>query len=399
MAIPFIHVQATGDHRTLGRAVGEAAREEIRASVAFFAEHFEAMTRGRLTFATAEEQAKVYAAHARRGLPQYVDELEGLAEGAGLPFSQLLVLNCGEEFTAVEPVAGEAGADGATAAPGVTGVADPSATADGATAQDEMSDASGSSARGSGDHCTAVAVASGGRHVVGHNMDWYVIDAPNNVLFDLTTPDGARVMGIAGAPYLLMLGMNSHGIGSVSNSVHSTDNRIGVPNTFVRRWTLEAATLEEARDRGLLAARARGTNHFLADTGGRLWDIETSATSNAFADHSDAGFMAHTNHYAAPAMAPFEGSRFEESRVRLATAERLLAEGVARGDDPVELATRVLRSHEPSPAQEICGHPNDAQDAADQVMTVGSMICDLDERRLYVCAGPPCENPYQVFSL
>ena len=26
----------------------------------------------------------------------------------------------------------------------------------------------------SGDHCTAVAVVAGGRHVVGHNMDWYV---------------------------------------------------------------------------------------------------------------------------------------------------------------------------------------------------------------------------------
>ena len=31
-------------------------------------------------------------------------------------------------------------------------------------------------------------------------MDWYVIDAPNNVLFDLTVPDGTRLLGIAGAP-------------------------------------------------------------------------------------------------------------------------------------------------------------------------------------------------------
>ena len=69
--------------------------------------------------------------------------------------------------------------------------------------------------------------------------------------------------------------------------------------------------------------------------------------------------MAHTNHYAAPAMAPFEGSRYAESRVRLATAERLLAEGLARGDDPVDLVARVLRSHEPAPAQAICGHPDE----------------------------------------
>ena len=32
-------------------------------------------------------------------------------------------------------------------------------------------------------------------------------------------------------------------------------------------------------------------------------------------------------------------------------------------------------------------------------MTVGSIICDLDERRLYVCAGPPCEADYEVFAM
>jgi len=373
VAIPFVYVQARGGYRELGRAVGEAARDQVRDSVAFFADNFAAMTKGRLTFAAAEAQAVAYAVHARRWLPQYVEELEGLAEGAGLPFSPLLVLNCGEEFTSDEPVAGEAPVAGHPSAGSAT-------------------------ARG-GDHCTAVAISAGGRHVVGHNMDWYAIDAVNNVLFDLTVPDGTRILGIAGAPYLLMLGMNSHGIGNVSNSVHSTDNRVGVPNAFVRRSALEAASLEDARDRGLLGARARGTNHVLGDTEGRLWDIETSATGSAFVDHSAAGFMAHTNHYAAAQMAPFEGSQHEESRVRLSTAEHLLAEGIARAVDPVELAARVLRCHQPSLDQAICGHADDSDAPADQVITVGSMICDLDERRAYVCAGPPCENPFQVFSL
>ncbi len=370
MPIPFVHVQAKGTYHDLGRAVGEAAREQVRASIAFFADNFSAMTAGRLTFAAAETQSAAYAAYADRWLPQYVDELRGLAEGAGVPLAQLLVLNCGEEFTAAEAAVGE--------------VEEAAARAGGAP---------------SGDHCTAVAIVSAGRHVVGHNMDWYVVDAVNNVLFDLTVPDGTRIMGIAGAPYLLMLGMNSHGVANVSNSVYSTDNRVGVPNAFVRRWSIEAPTLEEARSRGLLAARARGTNHFFADLAGRLWDLETSATGGAFVDHSRAGFMAHTNHYAAPEMAPYEGSRHEESRVRLGTADRMLAEGVARGDDPVELAARVLRCHAPAPGKAICGHPDESVPAAEQGMTVGSMICDLDERRLHVCAGPPCENPYQTYSM
>ena len=364
MAIPFVHVQAKGTHRELGRAVGEAARDQVAASVEFFRADFAAFTRGRLTFEDAELQAPAYGEAARRWLPQYVEELEGLAEASGVPFSRLLVLNCGEEFTSDEPVG---------VAPGRT--------------------------PHSGDHCTAVAVVKDGRHVVGHNMDWYVIDAVNNVLFDLTGPDGTRVMGLAGAPYLLMLGMNSHGIGNVSNSVHSNDNRIGVPNVFVRRSTLEARTLEEAREKGLLPSRARGTNQFFADTRGRLWDLETSATAFDLADHTAAGYMAHSNHYAAPAMQPYEGYGGGESEVRLATAERLLSEGLATDEDPVDLVARVLRTHEPSPADCVCGHPDTSLPPADQGMTVGSIICDLDERRLYACAGPPCENEYQVFEM
>lgn len=365
MAIPFVHVQAKGSYRELGRAVGEAAREQVQASVDFFRRDFTSMTGGRLTFEEAERQAGAYAEQARRWLPRYVEELEGLAEGASVPFDRLLVLNCGEEFTSDEQ----------PAVPPPPG-----------------------SPR-SGDHCTAVAVVAGGRHIVGHNMDWYVIDAVNNVLFDLTVPDGTRIMGLAGAPYLLMLGMNSHGIGNVSNSVHSNDDRIGVPNVFVRRSTLEARTLEEARDRGLLAARARGTNQFFADVGGRLWDLETSATAHALMDHTGVGFMAHTNHYVSPAMQPYEGYTGGESTVRISTAERLLAEGLAGGEDPVDLVARVLRTHEPSPAECICGHPEPDEAPADQGMTVGSLICDLDERRLYACAGPPCENEYQVFEM
>ena len=366
MAIPFVHVQARGSHRELGRAVGESAREQVRASVDFFREHFTSMTAGRLTFAEAERQAGAYAEQARRWLPDYVAELEGLAEGAHVAVGQLLVLNCGEEFTSAEQVGERPPAPRSPR---------------------------------SGDHCTAVAVVSGGRHIVGHNMDWYVIDAVNNVLFDLTVPDGTRIMGLAGAPYLLMLGMNSHGIGNVSNSVHSTDNCIGVPNVFVRRATLEARTLEDARDRGLLAARARGTNQFFADTGGRLWDLETSATAHALMDHTAAGFMAHTNHYDSADMKSYEGYGGGESVVRLSTAERLLAEGIAAGEDPLELVARVLRTHEPSLQECICGHPEPGQPPADQGMTVGSIICDLDERRVYACAGPPCENPYQVFEM
>ncbi len=366
MGIPFLHVEAEGSYREIGRQVGEASRELIASAISFYEEHFVGMSG--ITFAEAERQAREYLPQAEQYLPQYVEELEGMAEGAGLPFLKLLVPNCAEEFTCPSETA---------AAPSPHG-GDPAHRA------------------ASGHLCTAAAVSSGGRHIVGHNMDWYVVDMDKNVLFDLTFEDGTRVLTIAGVPYLPILGMNSHGLAYVGNSVYSNDNRLGVPNAFVRRWTLEARSIEEALDRATMPERARGSNHTFGDRAGRISDVETSASMHALIEGGS--WLAHTNHYVAETMLPFDGYHHPESRERLAIAERLLSEGVARGDDPVDLVMRVLRDHGNQP-DSICSHEDESAPVAERVTTVASMVCDLDEGRLYACAGPPCENEYHVFAL
>jgi len=383
VSIPFPHIVARGSHRQLGRAVGEGAREQIAAAVSFYEEHFEAMAG--ITFAEAERQSLEYLPYVKRHLPQYVDELEGMAEAAGLPFIKLLVPNCAEEFTC------PADADTQPSPHGGSGRPEPRASQGGASDVDEQSSPSG------GAHfCTGVAVSHAGRHVVGHNMDWYVVDADKNVLFDLTTLDGTRIVTIAGVPYLPILGLNSHGVACVGNSVYSNDNRHGVPNVFIRRWVLEAPSMEEAVARACFPVRARGTNYTLADADGRIWDLETSATGAVLIEGG--ATLAHTNHYVHPAMAVFEGSHKEESRRRLRQAEDELAAGVAQGEDPRDLVARVLALHDDGP-DAICGHPDETLPLADQVMTVASMVCDLDALRVEACAGPPCENEYRVFDV
>ncbi len=106
MAIPFPYIQARGSYRELGRAVGEGAREQIGAAIAFYEEHFAAMAG--IDFTEAERQALTYLPFAQRYLPQYVEELEGMAEGSGQPFVKLLVPNCAEEFTCPVDEAGAA---------------------------------------------------------------------------------------------------------------------------------------------------------------------------------------------------------------------------------------------------------------------------------------------------
>jgi isopenicillin-N N-acyltransferase-like protein len=371
MAVPFVHVQVRGSYRDIGRAVGEAARVQIEAAVEYYRTNFEAIAG--MGFAEALRRAQEYLAHARRCLPQLVEELEGMAEASGVPFDDLLVPNCAEELTS--PLHG--------GVPGGTASVDGAASAGGAHL------------------CTAVALSVGGRRVVGHNMDWYAVDLDKNVLFDVTVPDGTRFLTIAGVPYLPMLGMNSHGMANVSNSMYSKGNRIGLPNVFVRRWSVEARSIVEAAERALHPDRACGSNHLLADAAGAIIDIETAASAWAELDtrtDGDAAWLAHTNHYIAAAMAPHEGSTHEESRRRLRRAEELLAAGAAAGRDPVEVVAEVLRDHAGAP-DAICGHPPVGDSPPDTSITVGSMICDLASGRLLACAGPPCENPYRTFGL
>jgi isopenicillin-N N-acyltransferase-like protein len=361
-------------------------------------------------YSHAERRAAEYLPYARRCLPQYVEELEGMAEGSGQPFLDLLVPNCGEELTCT--------ADRST--PRLPGHRDP-AIAEAAVGETPGGDApagetAGQRSRLLAPGCTAVALSAEGRHLVGHNMDWYAVDLDKNVLFDVTGPDGTRFITIAGVPYLPILGLNSHGLGYVGNSLYSADARLGVPNVFVRRWVLDAAGVSAAQPRAMLQTRARGSNHLLADRAGVVCDIETSAGSAAVIDvsegdhllaglpgraeepHTDPGravACAHTNHYAHPDMLRYEGYWSGESRRRLRRAHALLAEGLRCGDNPIDLVARVLRDNAGG-ADAICSHVAD-NPRPDQSVTVASMICDLDEMQVRVCAGPPCANPYRTY--
>jgi isopenicillin-N N-acyltransferase-like protein len=236
---------------------------------------------------------------------------------------------------------------------------------------------------------------AGGRRIVAHNEDWFAGDAENNVLLRLTTADGTQILAVTSAVLLPPTGINSHGIAGGANTVYSNDNRVGVPNNLLRRWVLEAATLEEARDRCLLPERARGSNHLFGDAGGRIWDLETSGTAAALVE-ADVWY-AHANHSLSLEMSEYDLSSSVNSRTRTARAQALVQEGLARDDDAAVIAARVLADHE-NGENCICGHPDENDSPGEQEMTTASMIWDLDAMSVDVAFGPPCENEHVHFA-
>jgi isopenicillin-N N-acyltransferase-like protein len=365
LTLTFPCFDVAGSHREIGRQVGEGGRERVAASLAYYQETYEELAGMTLAEGTLQAQA-AFLPPARAYAPELIEQLEGLAEGAGVPFADLFLLNCGEEFTCPPEI--EPDAAGHPAAE-----------------------------RRAVEHCTSLAIMAGDRHVAGHNEDWYAGDAQNMVLVRATLPGGQRYVSMTCAAYLPFTGMTSSGTACSANTLYATDFRMrGVPNQLIVASLLLCSDLESAVACIGAAERGRGSNHLLADTRGRIWNVETSATDLAITEAS--GWYAHTNHYAAAKMQRFEGSPWEGSRKRLARANDLLRDGVERGDDPVELAARVLVDHE-NGVSSICGHSDPSEPEAERTLTTASMVWDLDERRVHVCAGPPCENERRSFSL
>ena len=360
MSIPFIEVEASGSHREIGRQIGETARELIVAGLAYYEQYHEAM--GGVSFALAQREALAYLPAARAALPGVVDELEGMAEGAGVPLARLLVPNLGEELTCNS---------------------DPGAATD--------------SLR-HGSHCTSVGVRAGGRCLLAHNEDWWAGDVDKNVLLRITTDDGTSILAMASACLLPPTGINSHGVATGGNTLYADDQRIGVPNNLIRRHLLEARSLDDARERLLLPTRARGSNALLIDSDGRLLDVETSATAAAVIEGDDR--LVHTNHYVHPDMAAHDISTSTGTRQRLARASALLDAGLERGDDPYELLCVIMSDHDGvADATSICGHPDVSMPVGERDMTTASMIWDTRALTVDVCAGSPCENERRRYSL
>lgn len=330
MGLTFCDAQ--GPPRRLGRDYGQAFAESIAAALAYY--DTLAVATGVDLNELAAKAARFIDA-ARLAVPDVVDELEGLAEGADISLDAAIVLNCLEE---VWPESGRA----------------PEA-------------------------CTTLV--SG--HFLLHAEQWYA--GHNQIGVIRGRPDGTPIfISPTCAGFLPTVGMNSSGFAQGIDSLAAADDSVGIPRVMVSRASLGAAGLDGAITAACMPGRAGGYAHVLATVEQKVV-VETSASSSAILD----GVAAHTNHYlsrTAAARPPGAGSTG-----RLARAEELLME---RPPSTLEECAILLADHEGTP-QAICVH----EEGIDGSGTVFGMACDLETGRMVVSDGPPCAGRWEQVAL
>ncbi len=352
--IPLFRIY--GSHRQMGNQIGEACREQVRLSIANARELLEdAYEHIQLTWEGATIQARKYIPFAEERYPQYVEELKGIADGAGVTFDDVAMVNAMEAVT-----------------------------------MDALHLTK----------CTSMAVnqerTSNDAVIMAHNEDWLPEDEPGLYILQAHPDHEPPFLAMSYGALLPNIGFNAYGIAQACDSVYPSDSRIGIPRLVASRAVLSARTIAEAIRHMLIPHRAAGYNHMLVHESGEMYNVEVSARRFAVLASED-GCLVHTNHYLDPQMQAVESEPDElvATRVRYFRAQRLLRKTALHS---VKTLQAIQRDHINLP-DAICNHVNNEDNALDREKTITSLLMDLSNRQLHATWGNPCENGYCTYQL
>jgi isopenicillin-N N-acyltransferase-like protein len=341
--IPVISVRGT--HRHIGQQIGQSMVRTIQRMVSDLAANDADAFQQRLELSVAFRSA------GRAAYPHYMDELEGIAEGAAVPFDRLFLLMCEELWE---------------------------------------SPLSGGTTRGCTDMAARGEATVDGATLLAHTNDLSPEAETDLVILRVQAPDEPEFLGVSVGGVGYSAGFNAAGISLTGNELSSNDIRPGVPRLLVVRAILAARRLGEAMDACLLPQRASSYNNIIADAYGEIYSMEGSATDCEPVYIAD-NILAHANHYASAPMRRFEANRDDigGSVLRHNRAMRLLRDHY--GHHSPERFRTLLSDHANYPAS-ICKHGGES-------VTAFSMIIDLSALRAWIGRGRPCQTCYHEFML
>ena len=349
-------IEVSGTHRELGQQIGEARREQVQHSVdnahTLIEQSYNTLE---LTWDGAKIQARKYLPFAEERYPQYVDELRGIAEGAGVSFDDLMVVNAMEAVT-----------------------------------MDALHLT----------RCTSFAVneqrTADGHVLLAHNEDWVPEDENDVYVISAKPRDEPPFLAMTYGGLLPNVGFNAYGMAQAIDSVYPTDSRIGIPRLVVARAVLASRRISGALGRTLIQHRAAGYNHLLVHESGEMYSVEVSARRFEILHGTD-GYITHTNHYLAPTMKEIERDPEEliSSRVRYFRANRLLRESSTH---TIKTLQTIQKDHVNLP-NSICNHNILGIDPMDRESTITAFVIDLTSREMHIAWGNPCQNSYHTYHL
>ena len=348
-----LYIRMTGSARERGRIHGEAASERIRRCLAEYRDIFSNETG--VSWEEARAVAAGFEPEIRALRPDLIEEMQGIAEGAELPYEDILTLNC----------------------------------------RSEVMFASASNS------CTVVAatpeVSGDGKTYLGQNWDWRESGYGTTVVLDIDQPPMPRVLITTEAGFVGGKGMNELGVAQTMNALSVNKAKKGVPLQVLLRHTLSQTTLPRAVNAIVKANRAGSACIGLASPDGLAVMVETAPCSlDVLTGYGKP--LCHTNHWLSPVMQSGPEARnytFISSFTRLDRAIRLSAAkaGHLRKDELFE----IFRDHAGFPDC-ICQHGTEGLPLYAQHSSVWSVVFDTNEKVMWLTDRKACEGEAKPYA-
>lgn len=351
-----------GSPGQIGAAHGEAQRDRIREHAERFLHWVLSSASVRLTEAELWDRWAPQVAANQREAPELVEEMRGIARGAGVPFERIFLLNSMLDLVSFRYL------DLARAFTG---------------------------------GCSTFAVtaeAGTGKTLIGQTYDMPEFHQDYLTLLRLKPARGPRQLVFTFAGIIGAGGLNEVGLAVNINYLSPRDVGLGRLHSVVVRQILASPQLADALTAPVVPPRAGGAHFLIADRDGNLISIETTARRFAVA-YPEGNAIGHTNHYLASELKEIEYIRSGSIGSSLARYTALRRFFLERGNQVTTADLMELTRNHTAFPRSICSHPATSEPFGHNGRTVAAMVLVPADGVMHITNGCACEGDYHAVDL
>ncbi|KAL4945819.1 acyl-coenzyme A:6-aminopenicillanic acid acyl-transferase-domain-containing protein [Aspergillus oleicola] len=379
----------SGDAYTIGFRHGQQAKALIDRNIQTYTIFFKE-TAG-LSWAEAKSRSEAFIPTLQKLYPAILDEMKGIADGAGLEIADILALNARSEIALTNYENTEPEKE----VPAIT---------DGCTSMAQLS-------------------ADGTRLIVAQNWDWVADLAEGMVILDVnpTSSEGKakRFFTMTEAGLVGKIGLNSSGLALCLNALRCGAFDVQrLPTHVMTRYVLEhAERFDSAAEMIGKLGGASSANIMMGDVGGKSGTVEVTPMGISVLSPQGAGeqsdfdlkrgrgpsFVAHTNHVITPPGDFPRGAIYDRPAANSFSRLERVTE-LAREDAVKDVSVCVdsvyarLKDQKGDPYSICRGLPLDAK-GMEKMTTLASVVVEFHtvEKKFKgsVTVGRPCEEGLQ----
>jgi isopenicillin-N N-acyltransferase like protein len=360
-------LKLSGTPEDIGRIHGEQGKEEVIKSLSTYESLFYGYSQ--ISWNQAKEEALTHLDAIEKYNMDFIEEMQGVASGAGVDFEDILALNARSEIA--------------------------------------LANYNGKSKRFS-DGCTAIGTTAplSKDTIVGQNWDWKSSQIESLLLVEIEQEGKPTIQMITEGGIIGKIGYNSVGMGVCLNALLTNKKTNQVPIHLGLRSVLNSSSLHEAVSKIKDGQMASTANFMIGcdqcNKGAMAANYEVSPYGIDMLTTND-GMVVHTNHLCSSNLLQVIEDRnefkFDDSLIRKNRAEQLINTAIHSKSEINEETYKEWLSDQFNSPNSINHFENKRAPEHRRMETVFSVIMNLSKRSMELCIGKADPQRYESYRL